>query len=62
MSYWTQFAATGNPNREDLPTWPSVDAADRHLTFAAEIDEATGLHREGAALFDRYEETLRAMR
>ena len=22
MAYWTQFAATGNPNREGLPEWP----------------------------------------
>ena len=62
MSYWTQFAATGNPNRENLPTWPTFDASDRHITFAADIEEGTGLHREGAALFDRYEESLRVKR
>ena len=26
MAYWTQFAATGNPNRESLPEWPEYVA------------------------------------
>jgi len=55
MSYWTQFAATGNPNREGLPKWPPFDNAnDAYLTLAATPKSGTGLHRD-AALFDRFE-------
>jgi para-nitrobenzyl esterase len=55
MSYWTQFAATGNPNREGLPKWPPFDKAnDAYLTLAATPKSGTGLHRD-AALFDRFE-------
>jgi para-nitrobenzyl esterase len=61
MSYWTQFAATGNPNREGLPTWPAFDEAnDAHLTLAENPASGTGLHREGGALFDRFEAQRRA--
>lgn len=29
--YWVQFATTGNPNRQGLPTWPAYDQEDgRH--------------------------------
>ena len=60
MSYWTQFAATGNPNRAGLPTWPPFDKAnDAYLTLAATPKSGTGLHRD-AALFDRFESQRRA--
>lgn len=31
MSYWVQFAATGNPNREGLPSWPAFLASDPRM-------------------------------
>ena len=28
MRYWTQFAATGNPNSSELPNWPRFEEPD----------------------------------
>ena len=37
-AYWVQFAATGDPNRGDLPAWPAFDPrTDRHLELAPAI-------------------------
>ena len=30
-AYWTQFAKTGNPNRDDLPAWPAFSAENNQL-------------------------------
>ncbi len=52
MAYWTQFASTGNPNREGLPEWPEyVGQADQHLTFGEAIEAGSGLHVRGTELF-----------
>ncbi len=60
MNYWTQFAATGNPNRAGLPQWPAFDKAnDAYITLAPTPQSGTGLHRD-AALFDRFESQRRA--
>jgi para-nitrobenzyl esterase len=61
MNYWTQFAATGDPNRAGLPAWPAFDqASDTHLTIAAAPTTGTGLHKACSALFDRFEAERRA--
>jgi para-nitrobenzyl esterase len=38
MSYWVQFAATGNPNSDDLPPWPAFAAPHyRVLEFGDQV-------------------------
>ena len=60
MNYWTQFAATGNPNRDDLPTWPAFESStDQHVVFGDEVTIAEGLHNAGADLFAAFEEHRR---
>ena len=55
-SYWVQFAATGDPNRADLPAWPSYDAAtDEHLVLGEVVVAGTRVHEEGALLWDAFE-------
>ena len=61
MAYWTRFAATGDPNRDGLPDWPAFDLnTDQYVTLADPIVVGTGLHREGAHLFDQFEAARRA--
>ncbi len=52
MDHWTQFAATGNPNRDGLIEWPEFDEADQHLTFGDPIEVGTRLHVVGFELYD----------
>jgi para-nitrobenzyl esterase len=41
ISYWVQFAATGNPNKAGLPEWPAYSATDdRCLLVTDEIETA----------------------
>lgn len=57
MRYWTQFAATGNPNSADLPDWPRFEApefrvqelGERISTIAAPEPELCKLFNEWVA-------------
>lgn len=52
-SYWVQFAATGDPNREGLPTWPVYDReSDRYLELSEDMKARAGLRREFCELFE----------
>lgn len=31
VSYWTNFAKSGNPNGADLPEWKPCTKADQHI-------------------------------
>ena len=55
MDYWTQFGATGNPNRDGLTEWPRFDEADQHLTFDDSLEVGAGLPAAGADLYNTYE-------
>ena len=59
-AYWVQFAATGDPNRKDLPAWPAFDPrTDRHLELGPAIAPGTAVDTEGAALWRALEANRR---
>ena len=60
-AYWTQFAATGNPNRDDLPAWPEFHPpADHHLNLGEPVTSGEGLHQAAGWLFRSFEMGRRA--
>ena len=61
IDYWTQFAATGNPNRDDLPAWPAFEPpAGRHLNLGETVTSGEALHQAAGRLFRRFEASRRA--
>ena len=61
IDYWTQFAATGNPNRDDLPAWPEFHPpADHHLNLGDTVTGGDGLHHAAGWLFRSFEMGRRA--
>jgi len=40
--YWTNFAKSGDPNGEGLPSWPAFDEGDQQVMV---FDDDTGTHR-----------------
>ena len=55
MSYWTNFARTGDPNGEGLPVWPKYDAADSLIHLDSTITSGPDTLRP------RYEFLLKGM-
>jgi para-nitrobenzyl esterase len=55
MSYWTNFARTGNPNGHGLPAWPRYDSAGSLLHLDSTITSAPDTLRP------RYEFLLKGM-
>ena len=61
MTYWTQFAATGNPNRDNLPTWPDYEfSTDQHLNLGDPVTIGEGLHHAAGRLFKSFAMSRRA--
>ena len=60
-AYWLQFAATGDPNRDDLPSWPRFTAdGNEHVELGRMVVTGTALHADGAELWNALERDLRA--
>ena len=61
IAYWTRFAATGNPNRDDLPAWPAFEPpTGRHLDLGETVAAGEGLHEAAGRLFRRFAASRRA--
>ena len=59
-SYWIQFAATGNPNRPDLPEWPAFNLeSNEHLVLNTAVAPNSDLDVAGAALWNTQESERR---
>jgi para-nitrobenzyl esterase len=42
MTYWTNFARTGNPNGAGLPNWPQVTQMQRNEAMILDVDSKPG--------------------
>ena len=59
ISYWVNFAATGNPNGNGLPKWPAYNAAeDQSLEFGDRIAVRGQINKAGLDFFDGYYQAL----
>ncbi|MBW2324819.1 MAG: carboxylesterase family protein, partial [Deltaproteobacteria bacterium] len=54
MTYWTQFAATGDPNADGLPDWPAYETeTDQYLELGEEIKAGSNLRKKELDVLDK---------
>jgi para-nitrobenzyl esterase len=50
---WVRFAATGDPNGGDLPTWPTYRSGEEEfIRFGDVVGTGSGVRREFCELYD----------
>ena len=60
MSYWTNFAKTGDPNGEGLPDWPAFsDTKQQVMHFTKTPGAGPVVNKEGLKVLEEYFEWLR---
>lgn len=60
MSYWVNFAATGNPNGEGLLKWPAYSPdTDQALELGDKIAVRPATNKAGLDFYDRYYQSLK---
>ncbi len=51
--YWTQFAATGDPNRDGLPQWPAwEESTDAYMELGDRVRAGEELRQDACALYN----------
>ena len=56
MTYWTRFAASGDPNVQGLPQWPVYSSkTDAYLELGNEIKAGVGLRKDRLMLWESLE-------
>jgi para-nitrobenzyl esterase len=59
ISYWINFARTGNPNGGSLPRWPAYNTADdQALEFGDQIAVRANINKAGLDFFDGYYQSM----
>ena len=52
--YWANFARTGDPNGDGLPSWPRYEiATDESLEFGSAVKAVAGVRKDKLDVFDR---------
>lgn len=60
-SYWVNFAATGNPNGNGLPRWPSFDDKNQQAMILGDtVTVGTQIEPQMLSFYDAYYKTLSA--
>jgi carboxylesterase type B len=54
-SYWINFAASGNPNKDDLPEWPAyTHETDVSMELGDTVQAKQSIRKKRLNFFDEY--------